>query len=132
MKLKVWCRLVSVGKGRGKSQIWQKSAALGHVKTGDSPTLHNGIYLTRYKECNPLSSTMNGHGAVYPEARCKVQDCEAVIDHDRKEVWRCNAIHAELHFDLRKIKCVTRPPAANVRLGRSFRLGDHLSSRLPD
>jgi len=65
--------------------------------------LKDGIYLARCKERNALSAAMNGHGAVYPEAPCRVKDREAVFERDGKEVWRCNAAYAELHFDLVKI-----------------------------
>nr|WP_244104562.1 hypothetical protein [Burkholderia ambifaria] len=66
-------------------------------------TLRDGIYLAHCKERNSLSAAMNGHGAVYPQARCEVKKGVAIFERDGKEVWQCNAAYAELHFKLEKI-----------------------------
>ncbi|OUE39288.1 hypothetical protein BZY94_31035 [Burkholderia territorii] len=66
-------------------------------------TLQDGAYLARCKERNPLSAAMNGHGAVYPYARCEVKRGVAIFERDGKEVWRCNSAYAELHFSLEQI-----------------------------
>lgn len=65
-------------------------------------TLRDGTYLARCKERNALSAAMNGHSLVHPQARCVVKKGVAVFDRDGKEVWRCNARYAELHFQLEK------------------------------
>lgn len=66
-------------------------------------TLRDGTYLARCKERNSLSATLNGHGAVYPQAKCEVKRSVAIFERDGKALWSCNAVYAELHFVLEKI-----------------------------
>nr|WP_084210119.1 hypothetical protein [Ralstonia sp. A12] len=67
-------------------------------------TLRDGKYLASCKERNALSAAMNGHGAVFPQARCTVAKGLAIFDRDGKEVWRCNSAYAETHFRLERIE----------------------------
>lgn len=66
--------------------------------------LRDGTYLARCKERSPLSAAMNGHGPVYPQARCTVVKGQAIFDREGRELWRCNAAYAEVHFELDRIE----------------------------
>lgn len=62
----------------------------------DSP--REGHYLAACKERSKLSAMVNGHGAVFPQAHCRIANAEAVFTKDGVEVWRCNANYAAFHF----------------------------------
>jgi hypothetical protein len=66
-------------------------------------TLRDGKYMASCKERNALAAAVNGHSLVYPEAHCKVSKGVAIFLREGKEVWRCNAGYAELHFKLERI-----------------------------
>ncbi|SAK98388.1 hypothetical protein AWB76_07522 [Caballeronia temeraria] len=55
------------------------------------------------KERSALAAAVNGHGPVYPQAPCKVAKGMAIFLREGKEVWRCNAGYAEVHFKLERI-----------------------------
>jgi len=65
--------------------------------------LRDGQYMATCKERNALAAAMNGHGPVFPQARCIVAKGEAVFDRDGVELWRCNAAYAEVHFKLEPV-----------------------------
>ena len=66
-------------------------------------TLREGKYRASRKERNALAAAVNGHGPVYSEALCRVAKGVAIFLREGKEVWRCNAGYAELHFKLEPI-----------------------------
>ncbi len=66
-------------------------------------TLREGMYLASCKERNPLATAMNGHSAIWPQARCKVAKGIAIFDRGGKEIWRCNAAYAEVQFKIERI-----------------------------
>jgi hypothetical protein len=66
-------------------------------------TLRDGKYMASCKERNALAAALNGHSLVYPGALCKVAKGVAIFLREGKEVWRCNAGYAELHFKLEPI-----------------------------
>lgn len=61
----------------------------------------DGPYLATCKEKNALSAAMNGHGAIYPRATCRITNGTAVFYSSGKEIWRCNAAYAEVHLELK-------------------------------
>jgi hypothetical protein len=63
-------------------------------------TIREGKYIAHCKERSALAAAMNGHGPVYPSAPCNIQKGAAIFVRDGKEVWRCNAAYAEVHFKL--------------------------------
>jgi len=65
--------------------------------------LTDGKYLASCKERNALAAAMNGHGAVWPQARCTLAKGVAIFDRNGQEVWRCNAVYAQAHFKLERI-----------------------------
>ncbi|MCG5076617.1 hypothetical protein L5014_25200 [Paraburkholderia sp. RG36] len=51
-----------------------------------------------------MSAAINGHGRVFPQARCTVVKGQAIFDRDGRELWRCDAAYAEVHFELERIE----------------------------
>ncbi|GJH14629.1 hypothetical protein IAG25_28180 [Caballeronia sp. EK] len=66
-------------------------------------TLRDGTYQATCKERNALAAAMNGHSAVYPQARCTIAKGWAVFVREGKEVWECNAAYAEANFKLERV-----------------------------
>lgn len=63
-------------------------------------TLADGVYLAKCRQPNALSAAMNGHSAVWPEARMIVTGDEAVFYRDGEWVWSCNMLYAANQFDV--------------------------------
>lgn len=82
-------------------------------------TLRDGKYMANCAERNAPAASVNGHGLVYPNALCKVAKGAAIILREGKEVWRCNAAYAELHF---KLELTERP---STRVGNCERVNIH-------
>jgi len=55
------------------------------------------------KERSALAAAVTGHGPVCPQAPCKLVEGVAIFLREGKEVWRCNAGYAELHFKFEPI-----------------------------
>lgn len=66
-------------------------------------TLADGVYLAKCRQPNALSAAMNGHSAVWPEARMIVTGDEAVFYRDGELVWSCNMLYAANQFDVTPI-----------------------------
>ncbi|MDR5748963.1 hypothetical protein QCE73_38005 [Caballeronia sp. LZ029] len=65
--------------------------------------LRDGTYQATCKARNALAEAMNGHSAVYPQARCTIEKGWAVSVREGKEVWECNAVYAEANFKLERV-----------------------------
>ncbi|WP_175785290.1 hypothetical protein [Burkholderia ambifaria] len=66
-----------------------------------NPTpLADGAYWATCKERNDLAAAMNGHGAVFPQAKMIIKGREARFYRDGVEVWICNAAYAAIHFTI--------------------------------
>ncbi|SAL67540.1 hypothetical protein AWB65_06536 [Caballeronia humi] len=65
--------------------------------------IEDGQYIAICKERNALAAAMNGHAAVFPEARCTIANGQAVFKRDGTMVWSCNAAYAEANFNLKPI-----------------------------
>jgi archaeosine-15-forming tRNA-guanine transglycosylase len=61
-------------------------------------TLADGEYWVTCRERNEISAALNGHSAVFPQARMTVADGWAVFYRNGKEVWTCNARYAAAKF----------------------------------
>lgn len=65
--------------------------------------LADGAYLAKCRQPNALSAAMNGHSAVWPEARMIVTGDEAVFYRDGEQVWSCSMLYAANQFDVTTI-----------------------------
>ncbi|CAG9187979.1 hypothetical protein SB768_30855 [Burkholderia sp. SIMBA_043] len=49
-----------------------------------------------------MSAAINGHSAVFPQARMTVAKGWAVFYRNGEEVWTCNARYAAANFNIQK------------------------------
>ena len=64
--------------------------------------LPDGEYWATCKERNALAAALNGHGAVFPQARMTVKNGTATFHRNGVELWVCNSIYAAVHFQVEK------------------------------
>ncbi|WP_455289614.1 hypothetical protein [Cupriavidus necator] len=57
-----------------------------------------GTYCATCREQTAEAAERNGHGAVYPSARCHSDGKWVAFWRDGDEVWGCNATYAAAHF----------------------------------
>lgn len=65
--------------------------------------LKDGTYVAKCKEKTLLSATVNGHSAIWPEAKLVIKDSQAEFFHKGKLVWHCNMLYAANNFDVSAI-----------------------------
>jgi archaeosine-15-forming tRNA-guanine transglycosylase len=65
--------------------------------------LKDGTYSAKCKEQTLLSATVNGHSAIWPQAKVVVKGDQAEFFQNGKLVWHCNMIYAANNFDISAI-----------------------------
>ncbi|WP_414016522.1 hypothetical protein [Burkholderia vietnamiensis] len=68
----------------------------------DPDLLPDGDYWATCRERNEMSAAINGHSAVFPQARMTVAKGWAVFYRNGEEVWTCNARYAAANFNIQK------------------------------
>lgn len=58
----------------------------------------DGEYWATCREPNELHAALNGHSAVFPQARMSVKNGWATFTRNGVEVWVCNARYAAVNF----------------------------------
>nr|WP_249179575.1 hypothetical protein [Burkholderia vietnamiensis] len=60
--------------------------------------LPDGDYWATCRERNEISAALNGHSAVFPQARMVVRSGWAYFYRRDEEVWSCNVRYAAANF----------------------------------
>nr|WP_244097100.1 hypothetical protein [Burkholderia ambifaria] len=64
----------------------------------DPDLLPDGEYWATCRERNEISAALNGHSAVFPQARMTVKSGWAYFHRNDEEVWSCNVRYAASNF----------------------------------
>nr|WP_244135396.1 hypothetical protein [Burkholderia vietnamiensis] len=64
----------------------------------DPDLLPDGDYWATCRERNEISAALNGHSAVFPQAKMVVRSGWAYFYRSDEEVWNCNVRYAAANF----------------------------------